>query len=94
MPFYAGWGLTDDAAICPRRGHKRNLDELVAAALIRYPRYWDNISGLVCPPETALRRIVEARSSPRRASRLLGVIMGRGVIMARHLLRTAKGNHR
>ena len=94
MPFYAGWGLTDDAAVCPRRGRKRNLDELVAAALIRYPRYWDNISGLVCPPETALRRIVEARSSPRRASRLLGVIMGRGVIMARHLLRTAKGNHR
>ncbi len=92
MPFYAGWGLTDDVSnCCPRRGRKRSLDELVAAAIIRYPRYWDSISGLACPPEVALRRIVEARNRPQRAARVVGIIIGRGVIMARRLLRTAGG---
>ncbi len=38
-PFYAGWGLTIDHALHPRRTKKRSLDELVAAALILYPRY-------------------------------------------------------
>ncbi len=94
LPFYAGWGLTEDAADTPRRGRKRTLDELVAAALIRYPRYWDSISGLACPPEVALRRIAEARGGPRRKSGIVGVIMGRGVIMARRLLRSAKGIRR
>ena len=40
QPFYAGWGLTDDRA--PRPPHRRRtvtLDQMVAAALIRYPRY-------------------------------------------------------
>lgn len=39
MPFYAGWGLTDDRQGCPRRTAKRTLLELVAAAYLQYPRY-------------------------------------------------------
>ena len=39
-PFYAGWGLTKDYVQIERRKRKRSLDELVAAALILYPRYW------------------------------------------------------
>ncbi|MBZ1351007.1 capsular polysaccharide biosynthesis protein [Alcaligenaceae bacterium LF4-65] len=39
-PFYAGWGLTHDHTQIERRKRKRSLDELVAAALILYPRYW------------------------------------------------------
>ena len=42
----------------------------------------------------ALRRIAEARGGPRRKSGIVGVIMGRGVIMARRLLRSAKGIRR
>ena len=45
VPFYSGWGLTDDRLTCPRRIRKRSLDELVAAALILYPRYLDAFSG-------------------------------------------------
>jgi capsular polysaccharide export protein len=39
MPFYAGWGLTDDRVDCPRRISRRSLLELVAAAYLEYPRY-------------------------------------------------------
>lgn len=39
MPFYAGWGLTHDSKSCPRRQAQVSLPQLVAAALILYPRY-------------------------------------------------------
>ncbi len=45
MPFYAGWGLTNDKQHCSRRKAQLNLNELVAAAIILYPRYfnWDTM---------------------------------------------------
>ena len=39
LPFYAGWGLTEDRERCERRRRQLELDELVAGALILYPRY-------------------------------------------------------
>ena len=39
LPFYAGWGLTFDREHCARRTRRLGLDELVAGALILYPRY-------------------------------------------------------
>jgi len=39
LPFYAGWGITEDRERCDRRQRRLNLDELVAGALILYPRY-------------------------------------------------------
>jgi capsular polysaccharide export protein len=51
-PFYAGWGLTEDrGAPLPRRTRRLSLDELVAGALILYPRYLDPRHGLPCTPE-------------------------------------------
>ena len=41
LPFYAGWGLTEDRISCPRRNRKISLLELVAGVLILYPRYID-----------------------------------------------------
>ena len=45
-PFYAGWGLTDDhmseparKTVSKRRGMKRSIDQLAAAAFIGYPIY-------------------------------------------------------
>jgi capsule polysaccharide export protein KpsC/LpsZ len=51
QPFYAGWGLTNDIAPPPRRGRILTLAQLVAGALIAYPRY--------CHPETGDRIAVE-----------------------------------
>ena len=39
LPFYAGWGLTDDQLTLDRRNRKLRLSELIAATLICYPRY-------------------------------------------------------
>ncbi|WP_085991087.1 hypothetical protein [Oceanobacillus senegalensis] len=39
MPFYAGWGLTDDRQANKRRNRKLTLEELFAGAYILYPRY-------------------------------------------------------
>jgi len=51
QPFYAGWGLTRDLVPLPRRDRRLSLLELVAGALILYPRYIDPGSGAPCTPE-------------------------------------------
>ena len=47
LPFYAGWGLTEDVQTCARRTAKPSLHELFAAACILYPRYLDPETGQV-----------------------------------------------
>ncbi|MGI4731987.1 MAG: hypothetical protein ACRYFW_09590 [Janthinobacterium lividum] len=60
VPFFAGWGLTRDLAPVPaRRTRRASLDELVAATLIRYPRYLDPVTFLPCPVEVLVARIEE-----------------------------------
>lgn len=54
QPFYAGWGLTQDRHPHPRRTRRLMLDELVAAALLRYPVYLSRSTGGRCTPEQAL----------------------------------------
>ena len=58
MPFYAGWGLTEDRDMLPataqRRGRKLALEELVCGCLILYPLYADRAGRLLEGPERAL----------------------------------------
>jgi capsular polysaccharide export protein len=56
QPFYGGWGLTDDLDPVARRTRRLTLDELVAAALILYPRYIDPVSFRHCEPELVIER--------------------------------------
>ena len=44
MPWYAGWGATDDRQACRRRTRKRTVEELFAAAYLHYTRYLDPVS--------------------------------------------------
>jgi capsular polysaccharide export protein len=55
-PFYAGWGLTSDLARIDR-GRRLILEELVAGALILYPRYLDPVTRLPCKPELVIERL-------------------------------------
>jgi capsular polysaccharide export protein len=65
VPFYAGWGLTNDLGPVPRRRTaRRTLDELVAAVLLQYPRYLDPVTGLPCPAEILVQRLSES-TAPR-----------------------------
>ncbi|MEM5537897.1 capsular polysaccharide biosynthesis protein [Neptuniibacter pectenicola] len=54
LPFYAGWGLTEDKLSCERRSRNLTLDQLVAATLILYPIYVEPDSGQVCDIETII----------------------------------------
>src|SRR3546814_1728769 len=68
MPFYAGWGLTRDlAAANGRRGRRLSLDQLVAGALILYPRYLDPVTRLPCGPEIMVERLASGAPAPVRS---------------------------
>lgn len=92
LPFYAGWGLTEDRVEAPRRGRHRSLDELVAVALIRYPRYWDPVSRMCCPPGLVLDRIAEARGERQSGRKRMLALAGRLVIASRRVRRWFRGN--
>jgi capsular polysaccharide export protein len=66
-PFYAGWGLTDDRArdhpALARRSRRLDLDSLVAATMLLYPRYWDPAAGTFVTAEAALATIASEREA-------------------------------
>ncbi|SFR43567.1 capsular polysaccharide export protein [Yoonia tamlensis] len=79
MPFYAGWGLTDDRAMPIARRHAQvDLIALTHAALISYPRYFDPLTGLPCPVEVIVDRLAnddipDASALNRSLAKLQGV---------------------
>ncbi len=62
-PFYAGWGLTKDRLTFMRRTRTLTLEELVAGALILYPRYVDPVTGIPCDVEDIMERFVLERGN-------------------------------
>ncbi|MFM5165938.1 capsular polysaccharide biosynthesis protein [Aeromonas veronii] len=75
MPFYAGWGLTHDSKRCERRVLARadgaiSLPQLVAAALICYPRYVDPVLGERCEAEDVVKLLARQQMAPARWRRL------------------------
>lgn len=78
-PFYAGWGLTEDALAFPRRSRRVDLDTLIAEALIRYPLYVSP-DGYPCEAEDLARLLAgpEPSVDGRRAGGLRR--WGRGLI--------------
>ncbi|MBM3604627.1 MAG: capsular polysaccharide biosynthesis protein [Alphaproteobacteria bacterium] len=76
-PFYAGWGLTRDLGPVPERRRARpDLAALVHACLIAYPRYRDPVSGLPCPAEVALERLIAGTGQGAPVLRLLAKAQG------------------
>ncbi|TNE60805.1 MAG: capsular polysaccharide biosynthesis protein [Alphaproteobacteria bacterium] len=74
MPFYAGWGLTNDQINCPRRTAKRSLAELFAAACILYSRYIDPFTHASAELEDVLDILAADKQLPRpEAGRALAV---------------------
>jgi capsular polysaccharide export protein len=73
MPFYAGWGLTQDEQAAPdrrRTAHPVTADDLVHAALVEYPRYIDPETLARCEPERlvawmSLQRRMRERFAPQ-----------------------------
>ncbi|MFM2066187.1 MAG: hypothetical protein RLZZ584_1096 [Pseudomonadota bacterium] len=82
LPWYAGWGATDDRQTCPRRGRSRSVDELFAAAYLHYSRYLDpqtRAPGSILDVIEWLRRQRQAaghwpiHDQPARSGRVIGI---------------------
>ena len=62
QPFYAGWGLTcDQLPPPPWRGIALSLEQLVHAALITYPSYWDPVTEQPSEVETLMSHLALQR---------------------------------
>ena len=57
MPFYAGWGLTEDELPPPTRRKPVSLEQLIHVALVKYPRYIDPVTMQRCEPEVTFRHV-------------------------------------
>ncbi|WP_275287337.1 capsular polysaccharide biosynthesis protein [Halomonas elongata] len=85
MPFYAGWGLTEDRHACPRRRRSLDLDALVAATLILYPLYVDPGSRRLCNAETVVALLEQRRAEhPRPAWRTHLYRWYRNIFIGKH----------
>lgn len=73
MPFYAGWGLTEDKLSCPRRTRKRSLEELFCIFFLRYTRWVDPVARKQCTIDEAIDRIIKLRSEYRWAKYLFWI---------------------
>jgi capsular polysaccharide export protein len=63
-PFYAGWGLTVDHLPLPHRQRRISVEELVFAAMLKYPRYaLPGVSGLASA-EQVLTALVAQAAAP------------------------------
>lgn len=78
VPFYAGWGLTDDRGdVPPRRRADVSIEGLVHAALIDYPRYFDPKTGLACPVEVVVDRLTHGDvPHPGAVNRVMSKLQG------------------
>lgn len=61
MPFYAGYGLTEDELPAPTRRQKATLEQLVYAVLVQYCRYLNPETLQRCSAEWLIRWIGEQR---------------------------------
>lgn len=63
VPFYAGWGLTEDYAVnrefLARRTARLTLDELTAGVLLLYPSYYDWQTAGFCTAEDVCHRLLQ-----------------------------------
>lgn len=75
LPFFAGWGLTGDVQSCARRGQSRSLEQVFAAAYLRYCRYINPYTGERCKLEDSIHLIAEQK---RRHQALAGPWLGLG----------------
>lgn len=92
LPFYAGWGLTEDTKQCERRKRSVTLNMLVAATLLLYPRYIDVQSRKICEIEETLENIESEREKLAASPWLARIMRVRNYISRKiqQLLRIVK----
>lgn len=61
MPWYAGWGITDDIQKNKRRISKRTIPELFHVFYMKHTKYADPFSGKTCNIEAAINILLRSR---------------------------------
>lgn len=79
IPFYAGWGLTDDRLPVPRRRRVVTVEMLAAAALILYPFYVHPLSAMPCRVEDLIEEIALKRQVKVSALRRLRLAISQSI---------------
>ena len=74
LPFYAGWGLTDDRMPIPRRQARPDLVQLVAAAYLRYCRYVDPLTNLPTDALTVAHQLARQKAQDTEFAENLTVL--------------------
>jgi capsular polysaccharide export protein len=64
-PFYAGWGLTEDEEVFPRRNRPLTRTQLALGALALFPKWYDPFHDALCPFDEAVA-ILTARAQQWR----------------------------
>ncbi len=84
QPFYAGWGLTEDAFPVSRRTRNLTRAQLFAAAMILYPTWYDPCRDQLCDLEEAMAAL-EADARAWREDHQGYVASGMRLWKRRHL---------
>ena len=90
MPFYAGWGLTQDALSAPSRRNNATLEQLVHGALVTYPRYIDPHTGELTDIESTIAYLHLQREQLFRFKEYVSA-QGFSAHKLRHLKRFTQG---
>ncbi|MEM9047647.1 MAG: capsular polysaccharide biosynthesis protein [Pseudomonadota bacterium] len=69
LPFYAGWGLADEARRTPRRTRHLNPAALFSGTMLRYPVWYDPFADRLCDFSTAAVIASEEAAAYRTAPR-------------------------
>lgn len=66
MPWYAGWGATDDRLACSRRTKHRSIEQLFAAAYFHYARYLNPTTGELGTIFDGIKWLVRQKETTRQ----------------------------
>ena len=58
IPFYAGWGLSNDRQIAPRRTRTLSVEQLFAGAMLIYPFWYNHARRTACDFEEAAQQLL------------------------------------
>jgi len=76
MPFYAGWGVTDDRVSCSRRQKVLTVENIFSAAYILYTQYIDPKKMTSSDIISILNEIVNIKKDYRREENNVGYFFG------------------
>ena len=76
MPFYAGWGITDDRVTCERRQRTLGSDEIFAAAYMLYTHYSSPYGNRPSNIIETIEELVELKKVQRLQENVKGYFFG------------------